>query len=424
MKTVHIIIIGDEILNGQTKDSNSYYLAHQLNLTGLTVKNISVINDEVADIRKTFQEAMQGADVIIATGGLGPTKDDITKSTLAGLFNCEITYNQEARQYVEEYVQQRNMALDERNQMHAYIPEKARALKNEKGMAPGLLFDENDQVTIALPGVPPEMEYLTDEHVIPYLEERFALPATQHKHYLTVGIREIILHEKISEFTNLLPDDIGLAFLPSWGMVKLRLTARGYSETAFQKAIEPFANALHESIGSYIYGYDGETLSGKLGQILKDKDATLATAESCTGGFIAHLLTSISGSSNYYLGGIVSYANEIKMRELGVAQETLQQNGAVSEPVVRQMVKGLVQKFGTDYGIATSGVAGPYGGSPEKPVGTVWVAAGNQDHVATYCFHFFKDRYKNIYLSGIMGLDMLRRFIQYGEVDYPREESH
>lgn len=190
----------------------------------------------------------------------------------------------------------------------------------------------------------------------------------------------------------------------------------------FQKAIEPFANALHESIGSYIYGYGGETLSGKLGEILKEEGATLATAESCTGGFIAHLLTSVSGSSNYYSGSLVSYANEAKMRELGVAEDALQQNGAVSEPVVRQMVNGVVQKFGTDYGIATSGVAGPSGGSPEKPVGTVWVAAGNKDHVATYCFHFFKDRYKNIYLSGIMGLDMLRRLIQYGEVDYPRKD--
>ncbi len=421
MPQAYIIIIGDEILNGLTLDSNSNYLAYHLNEAGLNVTAVKVINDDEAIINHTFREAKAHADVVIATGGLGPTRDDITKSTLANLYDCEVAYDEQAAEYVYEYIKQRNMKLDDRNKGHAYIPEKALPLRNKKGMAPGLLFDDDGKVTVALPGVPSEMQYLTDEQVIPFLKERLNLPPTQHKHFLTVGIREIVIHEKIQDLEDQLPPDIGLAYLPDWGMVKLRLTGRGYSETAFRETIQPFSEALHERIGEYIFGYDGQKLAEVVGNLLKQNYASVATAESCTGGYLAHLITNISGSSGYFKGSLLTYANDVKMNELGVEQEVIENHGAVSEPVVEQMVKGVNRKLGTDYAIATSGVAGPSGGSDDKPVGTVWIAAGSLDRVETHRFHFFRDRFKNIYLSSVMGLDMLRRLLIFGEVYYPRE---
>lgn len=421
MPQAYIIIIGDEILNGLTLDSNSNYLAYHLNEAGLNVSATKVINDEELIINQTFREAQAEADVVIATGGLGPTRDDITKSTLANIYGCEVAYDEKAAKYVYDYVKQRNMTLDERNKGHAYIPETAKPLNNKKGMAPGLLFDNEGQITVALPGVPSEMKYLTNEEVIPFLKKRLKLPATQHKHFLTVGIREIVIHEKINDLEDELPANINLAYLPDWGMVKLRLTGRGYTEAEFREAIQPFSAALHERIGEYIFGYDGQKLSEVLGNLLMENKASVATAESCTGGYIAHMITSISGSSDYFQGSLLPYSNQVKIEELGVDQTVLEMHGAVSEPVVEQMVKGVCKKLGTDYAIATSGVAGPSGGTDEKPVGMVWVAAGTQNNVETHCFHFFKDRQKNIYLSSIMGLDMLRRLLIFGEVVYPRQ---
>ncbi len=420
MKNAYIIIIGDEILYGFTHDHNSHYLAFHLNQAGLQVQTVKVINDDKETIKETFREALAKADVIVATGGLGPTRDDITKSTLAEVFDCEIVYSEKAREYVEAFVQQRNMNLDNRNIGHTYIPAKAKPLKNEHGMAPGLLFDENGQITVALPGVPSEMQYLTDEEVIPYVNDHLNLPPTQHTQFLTAGIPEVILHEKIQDMETLLPQDISLAYLPEWGMVKLRLTGRGYTHEAFREAIKPFSDQLHQKVGKYIFGYDDQTLPEVVGNKLQAQNATLATAESCTGGYLAHLITSVSGSSAYFRGSVISYTNQVKAQELGVSDATLEKHGAVSEPVVTQMVKGMNQKWGTDYAIATSGVAGPSGGTPDKPVGMVWIAAGTTDQVSTHCFHFFKDRFKNIHFSGIMGLDMLRRVLVYGEANYKK----
>ena len=421
MKTAYLIIIGDEILNGLTLDKNSNYLAYHLNDAGLDVTGITIINDQEAAIHKAFKEGLAQADVVISTGGLGPTKDDITKATMAEIFDCNITFNDTARQYVEDYLKDRNISLEGLNKGHAYLPEKAEPLQNKQGTAPGILIDENDKVAIALPGVPAEMQYLTDHEVIPYLKQRFQLPATQHKHFNTVGIREAILAEKIADIEGLLPSAISLAYLPSWGIVRLRLTGRGYSREAFQQAIQPFADQLHQKAGEYIYGYDDQSLEAAIGELLKNKSATLATAESCTGGYLAHQITNVSGSSEYFTGSVIAYSNNVKMQELGVTEAALKNHGAVSEPTVEEMVKGVNSKLETDYAIATSGIAGPSGGTPDKPVGTVWIAAGTKDQVFTHRFQFFRDRFKNIHISAIMGLDMLRRLLQFGEVKYGKE---
>jgi len=421
MQTAYLIIIGDEILNGFTLDSNSNYLAYHLNAAGLNVIAIKVINDEHMAIRNTFREAVREADLVISTGGLGPTRDDITKATLAEIFNCKITYNEQAHGFVEAYVQQRNRTLDERNKAHAYIPDKAIPLQNRQGMAPGLLFREDGCIAIALPGVPSEMQELTTQEVIPYLKKMGGLPATPHKHFLTVGIRELLLYERINELEAQLPANISLAYLPSWGMVKLRLTGRGYSADTFQEAIRPFSAELHARAGEYIYGYDDQSLAGNTGKLLEQQQATLATAESCTGGYLAHMITSVQGSSAYFQGSVIAYADAVKMQELGVPAETLRIHGAVSEAVVIAMVKGAVKRLQTDYAIATSGVAGPGGGTREKPVGTVWIAVGRQEAVETHCFRFFRERFKNTYLSAIMGLDMLRRLLTFGTARYSEE---
>ena len=419
MKTAYLIIIGDEILNGLTHDVNSYFLAYHLNEAGLNVTQVKVINDEEANILKAFREAHEEADVIISTGGLGPTKDDITKATLAKFYNCEVVLNETAKGYLDEYMQQRQINRPSLNEGQAYLPEKAVPLRNEKGTAPGMRFDYNGQVAFALPGVPAETRHFTTETIIPYLKEQLQLRATQHKHFHTVGIREAILAEEIEDLAKNLPEGISLAYLPSLGIVKLRLTGRGFSEAEFQEAIQPFSKALHERVGSYIYGYDGASLEATLGEGLKAQGATLATAESCTGGYLGHLLTRIPGSSAYYQGGVLTYTNAMKQQELGVNPATLEAHGAVSEATVHEMVSGTLNRLNPTYAIAISGVAGPGGGTDAKPVGTVCIAVGDQEQIITRSFQFFKDRQKNTHMAAVMGMDMLRRLLLFGEVSYP-----
>ncbi len=420
MKTAYLIIIGDELLNGLTTDKNGAYLAYHLNEAGLNVTQVRIINDEMDKILSALQEAWDTADVIIATGGLGPTEDDITKTAFGAFFNCEVVLNSTAKAYLDEYLQQRAIKRPSLNEGQAYLPEKAVPLRNEKGTAPGMRFDNGEQVAFAFPGVPAELRHFTTDTLIPYLKQHLQLPATQHKHFHTVGIREAILAEEVSDIAADLPDGISLAYLPSLGTVKLRLTGRGFSEQGFQSAIQPFSETLHQRVGSYIYGHDGASLEAKIGDILNERQATVATAESCTGGYLSHLLTSIPGSSSYFMGGVLTYTNALKAKELGVSSNTLEVEGAVSEQTVHEMVNGVLAKWNVTYGIAISGVAGPEGGTADKPVGTVCVAVGDRQSILTKRFQFFKDRQKNTHMAATMGLDMLRRYSLFGEVNYTR----
>jgi nicotinamide-nucleotide amidase len=420
MKTAYLIIIGDEILNGLTQDANSHFIAHQLNEAGLDVGRIKVISDTEDQILDAFREAYDQADVIICTGGLGPTKDDITKSSLAKFYNCEVVLNTTAKEYLDEYLQQRQINRPSLNESQAYLPEKAIPLRNEKGTAPGMRFDNGEQVAFSLPGVPAEVRHFTTHTIVPYLKHHLQLPATLHKHFHTVGIREAILAEAVEDIAQELPASIGLAYLPALGTVKLRLTGRGLSKEQFQHAIQPFAETLHQRIGTYIYGYDGASLEAMIGKILQERQATVATAESCTGGYLGHLLTSVPGSSAYFAGGVLTYTNALKQQELGVSPETLEQHGAVSEQTVHEMVAGSLRKLHTTYAIAISGVAGPEGGTAAKPVGTVCIGVGDRSQIHTHRFQFFKDRQKNTHMAAIMGMDMLRRYVLWGEVRYTR----
>ena len=420
MKTAYLIIIGDELLNGLTADKNGAFLAYHLNEAGLDVTQIRIINDTTEQILQAFREAWDTADVVISTGGLGPTEDDITKQALADFFDCQVVLNPTAKGYLDEYLQQRAIRQPSLNEGQAYLPEKAEPLRNEKGTAPGMRFDAEGKMAFAFPGVPAELRHFTTHTLIPYLQSHWPLPATQHQHFHTVGIREAVLAETIQDLADNLPPGVKLAYLPSLGTVKLRLTGRGFSQEGFREAVRPFREALHERIGSYIYGYDGDTLQARLGSLLEARQATLATAESCTGGYLGHLLTSVPGSSAYFTGGLLTYTNALKQQALGVSPETLEHHGAVSEETVHEMVAGLLERWHTTYGIAISGVAGPGGGTAHKPVGTVCIAVGDRQQITTKYFRFFKDRQKNTHMAAIMGMDMLRRYAQFGEVRYPR----
>lgn len=422
MKTAYLIIIGDELLNGLTADKNGPFLAYHLNEAGLNVTHLRIINDTREQILNAFAEAWETADVVVSTGGLGPTEDDITKQSLAAFFNCEVVLNTTAKAYLDEYLQQRDIKQPSLNEGQAYLPEKAVPLRNEKGTAPGMRFESGQKLAFAFPGVPAELRHFTTHTLIPYLKNHLQLPATQHKHFHTVGIREAVLAEVVSDLVGNLPAGISLAYLPSLGTVKLRLTGRGLQEAAFLEAIQPFSEALHERVGTYIYGYDGDSLPEKLGETLQERQATVATAESCTGGYLGHLLTSVPGSSAYFTGGVLTYTNALKQQELKVRRETLEQEGAVSELTVHEMVQGALSRWGTTYAIAISGIAGPEGGTATKPVGTVCIAVGDRYNIVSKRFHFFKDRQKNTHMAAIMSMDMLRRYIQFGEVRYDRDE--
>ncbi|HXB12467.1 MAG TPA: competence/damage-inducible protein A [Bacteroidia bacterium] len=405
-----IITIGDEILIGQIVDTNSAWMGVCLNENGIKVHQITSVSDNKQHIIEALNAAIKRVDIILITGGLGPTRDDITKQTLSEYFNAKLVFNAEAFKDVEHVFKIRGREVTEINRKQAELPENCTALSNKNGTAPGMWFEEKGKVFVSMPGVPYEMKALMTNEVIPRLKKKFELPVIMHKTVLTQGIGESMLAEMIEAWEDsLAKENISLAYLPSIGSVRLRLSTRGKDEAALKQTIDRKVKELQALAGNYIYGYDNETLEGILGSILLQKKKTVSTAESCTGGYMAHMITSISGSSEYFKGSVISYADEVKINVLGVKAETIEKHGAVSQETVEQMAANVRKKLNTDYSIAVSGIAGPSGGTPEKPVGTVWIAIATPDKVISKKFLFGDNRGRNIHLSAITGLNMLRK---------------
>jgi len=409
-----IITIGDELLIGQVIDTNSAWMAQRLNQIGIDVKKRIAIGDSAEDMWHALDMESKEADVILLTGGLGPTSDDITKELLCKYFDGKMIVNDGALEnvkYLFENVYKK--PVSNVNLAQAEVPDVCEVIQNKRGSAPGMIFKKEGKIFISMPGVPYEMQGIMNE-VIPYLKEQFTLPVIIHKTILTAGIGESALAEMIADFEGNLPEEIKLAYLPNYGMVRLRLTTSGFDKIATQKVIDEQFHQLKEFVKKYMVTDEDETMQVVLGKLLLNNEKTISTAESCTGGTIASLITSVAGSSAYYEGSIVSYSYEVKETLLDVKNQTLNKYGAVSEETVIEMLKGLLNRMHTDYGIAVSGIMGPGGGTPDKPVGTVWIAVGNKEKYVAQKIHLRFERHKNIEVASIMALNMMRKFILEG----------
>lgn len=445
-----IITIGDELLIGQTIDTNSGFIAKELNKIGIWVKKRVAVGDNENDIWKSLDEESKHADVIIITGGLGPTADDITKPLLCKYFGSNLIRNEQVLRHIEylfEKVYQRKDAMPESNLKQADVPDNCIVLMNEIGTAPGLWFGpsattspkmeegENSEskekteekgsfsslnsltgaqgvFVISLPGVPNEMKGLMQKEVLPRLRKLFEGQYIIHQTLLTYGIGESILAEKIKDWEVALPKNIKLAYLPHYGMVRLRLTATGSNKNSLEEEIEKQTTQLKKLVSEWLIIDEDLTMQQAVGKLLKERKQTVGTAESCTGGYIAHLLTMDAGASSNFKGTVVSYDNQVKKDLLMVSSHSIDSVGAVSEEVVIQMVRGALQNLKTNYAIATSGIMGPDGGSENKPIGMVWIAVGNHENIVTKEFHFRFDRLRNIEQTAIAALAMLHRFIK------------
>ncbi|WP_413667558.1 competence/damage-inducible protein A [Mucilaginibacter sp. Mucisp86] len=406
-----IITIGDEILIGQIVDTNSAWMATELNKIGVRVKQISSISDDKDHILKALAEAANRANVIFITGGLGPTKDDITKKTLAEYFGVELVENREALANVERIFAKYNRPLLEVNKQQALVPANCEVVLNENGTAPGMWFNHNGVIYVSMPGVPFEMMYMMDEQVLPKIKATLKLPSIIHKTLLTVGEGESFLAERIADIENALPSYIKLAYLPKLGQVRLRLSAFGNDEAALQKEVDAFAARLIERIGSPFVIDQDIPLEKAILDRMEASGLTLSVAESCTGGYLSHLFTQHPGSSHVFLGGAVSYSYELKESILGVKNETLWQHGAVSEETVKEMVEGALLNFKSDLAVAITGVAGPGGGTEDKPVGTVWIAVAAKEKSLIKKHTFGSKRRQNIERSAVMALSMLNTLL-------------
>ncbi|HVV55260.1 MAG TPA: competence/damage-inducible protein A [Mucilaginibacter sp.] len=405
-----IITIGDEILIGQIVDTNSAWMAQQLNAIGIRVKQITSVSDDRHHILSALKEAHERAGLILITGGLGPTKDDITKVTLAEYFGVKLIENKAALANVEAIFRRLRGQFAELldvNRRQALVPENCEVLLNKNGTAPGMWFDYDETIYVSMPGVPHEMMYMMQDSVIPKLRQSFKLPAIVHHTILTVGEGESYLAEKIADIENSLPPYIKLAYLPKLGQVRLRLSAYGENEEFLRQKVDEFADQIVKRVGKAVVTQEDVPLEKAILDFMAERDLTLSTAESCTGGYISHLITQHPGSSKVFFGGAVSYSYELKESVLGVKNETLWQHGAVSEETVTEMVQGALLNFQSDYAVAVTGIAGPDGGTPEKPVGTVWIAVANKEKTVAKKFLFGNKRIQNIERTAIAALNML-----------------
>jgi len=412
--TAEVITIGDEILYGQITDTNSQWIGAELALIGVQLIRKTSIGDNAQAITDALREAEKRADVILLTGGLGPTKDDITKNTLAQYFGVEMTFHPQILAHIDELFRQRGRGhLTELNKVQAYLPSNALPITNLIGTAVGMWFEKQNTVFISMPGVPHEMKKMMKDTILPKIVEKFNPPAIYHHFIRTIGIAESQLSATIAAWENALPAHIKLAYLPRLGQVKLRLTAIGEDKIALRQECEQLTETLLPLISQYVFTVGESEIQEVIGNLLKTKNAMLAIAESCTGGYVSHLFTQIHGSSAYFKGSVIAYHNEVKEKILGVKSETLAIHGAVSQETATQMALGVVQKLSADYGIAITGIAGPDGGTPEKPVGTVWIACADANaNVVTRQLMLSKDRMMNIQLSANAVLNLLRQVIE------------
>jgi len=406
---VELLTIGDELLFGQIVDINAQWMSVAMTEAGFRVIHKTTVGDREDAILAAFAQAEQRADVVLITGGLGPTSDDLTKPCLAKFFNCQTEMNAEALAEITAYFASRGRELTELNRQQAALPVCCEKITNTLGTAPGMWFFKDGKVFMSMPGVPHEMKKMMTETVIPKLRQTFATPVIHHHMIRTVGIGESFLADKISSWERALPPHIKLAYLPSQGEVKLRLTASGTDRAGLQAETNDLARQLLALAGEYVYGYGDTVLEEVIGNTLREKKLTLAVAESCTGGYLSHLITTVPGSSDYFLGAMIPYAYEIKMRQLGVRPETLEKYGAVSEPTIHEMANIVRAKFSTDIGVATSGIAGPGGATSEKPVGTVWIAYSDKHKTVTKKLQLGKERIINIRLASVAVLNLIRQ---------------
>jgi nicotinamide-nucleotide amidase len=404
-----VVTIGDEILYGQITDTNTAWISAELDKIGIRTIRKSSVGDQKEAILSILAEAESRAQIILITGGLGPTKDDITKLTMAEYFDSELAINEQALAEVTHFFKTRGRELTELNRMQALQPVKALYVPNKIGTAPGMWFEKEGKLFISMPGVPYEMKEMMRTHVLPRLKQHFEMPVIFHRLVRTVGIGESIIAQKIEDWENALPAHVKLAYLPSIGQVKLRLTAAGDNLETLKHDVENELAKLEPMISKYIYGYDSEELEVTVGRILLEQGKTVALAESCTGGYIGHSLTRIPGSSAYFRGGVVPYHNDLKREQLGVREQTLEQHGAVSEATVIEMAQAVRIRFGADVGMASSGIMGPGGGTDDKPVGTVWIAYADEHKTWTRRLQLGNERNVNIVLAGINVLNLLRR---------------
>ncbi len=420
MTNATIITIGDELLIGQVIDTNSAWMAQELNKAGIPVVRRVAVGDVWEDIWDALDEESKHADIILITGGLGPTADDITKPLLCKYFGGQLVVDAAARQNVIDIFKRLNRPMIERNLLQAEVPDVCTVIQNKRGTAPGMWFErphptsaagERKVIFVSMPGVPHEMKGMMTDDVIPQLVKQSELPVILHRTLLTAGVGESFLADLIQDFEKALPAHIKLAYLPNYGMVRLRLSTVGFNAGEIESEINKYFEQLQELVKAYLVTNLDETIENVVGKLLLQKNKTMCTAESCTGGYIAHLLTSIPGSSAFYDGSVVSYSYGAKEDLLQVNHQTLLSKGAVSEEVVTEMAKGALQNIKSNYVIAVSGIMGPGGGLPEKPVGTAWVAVGNSEKLVAQKLFFRFDRARNIQLTAVTALNLLRKFI-------------
>ena len=411
-----ILTVGDEILIGQVTDTNATYMAAALSEEGITVVEHLSVADSRIGIMSGLDRALQQSDIVLMTGGLGPTKDDITKRVLADYFARELRFHRATFQRLTKLYQRYGRETNKSHREQCRLPTGAKVLVNERGTAPGLWLEKDDRILISMPGVPYEMRYLMDEEVMPALRK---LPKKAEGDellrsvtLLTAGEGESTIAELLHDIEEDLPEDMSLAYLPNLGTVRLRLSVRGSSESACSAWLDEYREQIERTLGQLIYGYGKDDLASVVGRRLQERGQTLATAESCTGGTIGRMITAHAGSSQHYVGGVIAYSNALKQSLLGVPAPTLLDHGAVSEQTVMAMAEGARERLGADYAIATSGIAGPDGGTPEKPVGTIWIAVATPEGTVTKLLRSGKDRQRNITYTSFQALNLLRLGLQ------------
>ena len=406
--TAEIISIGDELLYGQTLDTNAHWVSHKLDEYNIKVFQRTTIGDDADQILNAFATAAERVDIVLITGGLGPTKDDLTKPLLAKYFGVGMVHHEEVLRDITLLFAKASREVTALNAQQAELPANCEKITNPVGTAPGMWFYENNTVFVAMPGVPYEMKSIMTQGILPKLHEMFSKGVLHHHIIKTIGITESSLSDLIEDWEVNLPKHIKLAYLPTKGQVKLRLTGSGNDLNTLKQEIDALQMAIMPKIAKYVYGFGADSLEGVIGQLLNKNNLTLATAESCTGGYLAHMITSVPGSSRYFKGSVIAYSNEVKTAQLGVSTEDLKQQGAVSEEVAKAMAEGIRKALNTDIAIATTGIAGPDGGTIEKPVGTVWIAYSDKHKTLAKKFNFSRDRTFIVHWSALAALNMIR----------------
>jgi nicotinamide-nucleotide amidase len=403
-----IITVGDEILIGQVIDTNSAWLGQKLSEIGIQVKKIISVSDQHTEIIGSLSQALNESDIVFMTGGLGPTKDDITKKAIADFLGVDLFFHQDTYDRIKGIFERMGRPMSPSHDDQCLMPRGVQILKNDMGTAPGMLFQHMGKRIVSMPGVPYEMKSIMENEVIPLLKAE-TTNVILHKTILTSGAGETTIENKISDIVSAFPEHISIAYLPALAKVRLRISASGQNEEVLRQEVSHFTGLISARIDDLVYGYDDTSLEKEIHRLAIEKGLKIATAESCTGGLIASKLVSVPGSSAYFVGGIVAYSNDLKINILKVNKDTLAGHGAVSEATVLEMVDGAIDVLGVDMAVAVSGIAGPDGGSPEKPVGTIWICAGSRQHKVTYLLKAGKDREKNMEIASVYALNMLRK---------------